>query len=179
MGKHKNRRRFGRHGMHGAKSYTPDQLERYKEYARDYYAGRNDYVKSFKVIHEHKTTTEKIEPSAETMLAVLREAAGKGHAQFQYQYALALEKLGRKDEAFDWCRKASQQGWPEAKEHLPRILGGFAVNPSEVKPIRTALPKAGTAQPLWKETKVCPRCGKKRLNRDFVYCPMCGLKLPQ
>lgn len=179
MAKHKNRRRFGRHSMHGSMGFTPDQLERYKENTRDYYAGRNDYVKSFKVLHEHKTTAEKIEPSDETMLAVLRETAEKGYAQFQYQYALALEKLGRKNEAFDWCRKASRQGWPDAKEHLPRIFGGFTVKPNVLKPIGTAMPKGGMAHLRWKETKVCPCCGKKRLNRDFVYCPMCGLKLPQ
>lgn len=136
MAKHKNRRRFGRHSMHGSMGFTPDQFERYKEDARDYYAGRNDYVKSLKVIHEHKTTTEKIEPSDDTMLAVLREAAGKGQAQFQYQYAVALEKLGRKEEASYWCRKASQQGWPGAKEHLKRILDSFkpiVAKPRQVK----------------------------------------------
>lgn len=31
----------------------------------------------------------------------------------------------------------------------------------------------------WKMTKKCPYCLKKRLCKDFCYCPMCGKELPQ
>lgn len=31
----------------------------------------------------------------------------------------------------------------------------------------------------WKTTKICPYCSKKRLCKDFCYCPMCGKELPQ
>ena len=33
----------------------------------------------------------------------------------------------------------------------------------------------------WMETKTCPYCSKanKRLSKDFVFCPMCGERLPR
>ena len=91
-----------------------------------------------------------------------------GDVQRQFLVGLEFAKRGEVNSAVFWLKKAASVNWPGAKEACARL-----VRQGDVKGCsrRNVLD--------WKETKICPKCGKRRLNRDFIYCPMCGLRLPQ
>jgi len=106
--------------------------------------------------------------TSEEVFQTMLTAAKGGDVQRQFLVGLEFAKRGEVNNAMFWLKKAASVNWPGAKEACARL-----VRQGDVKDCsrRNVLD--------WKETKICPKCGKRRLNRDFNYCPMCGLRLPQ
>ena len=147
-----------------------DQLDRFMERQREDLYGRRDMItKVGRSIHSHPMFGEAVRDfTSEEVFQTMLTAAKGGDVQRQFLVGLEFAKRGEVNSAMFWLKKAASVNWPGAKEACARL-----VRQGDVKGCsrRNVLD--------WKETKICPKCGKRRLNRDFIYCPMCGLRLPQ
>ena len=170
MAKHHRKDRKARfRGGHLSSEQLDSMLERLRG---DLYGRRDPISKRGKTIHIHPVFGEAARNfTNDEIFQTMLTAAKGGDIQRQFLVGLEFAKRGETNSAIYWLKKAASMNWPGAKEAYAQLLQHGRVEEE------TKIHRSDSLG--WKETKICPKCGKRRLNRDFNYCPMCGLQLPQ
>lgn len=173
---------------------SSDEWDLFKEKVKDgLKLGKKEFVPPPKVVHAHKLFGQNGEvkdfTKDELLQGLLSSARTMPSALTFYNVGqFYWYQMGDRENALNWLGKAAVYNNRDAIDLIRKINVGNSVVKASAQsktPVEVAKKVDSFASVVlnamrekWKRTRTCPFCHKNRLNRDFVYCPMCGKRLP-